>query len=75
MVQAKFGMPAVAGRQMEVFSTAVLLATHSPPAVPPQARVARPHGAHVRHLLRGLPRCAFLLSLHPFLGLVHVRKA
>ena len=34
MVQAKFGMPAVAGRQMEVFSTAVLLATHSPPRSP-----------------------------------------
>ncbi len=34
MVQAKFGMPAVAGRQMEVFSTAVLLVTHSPPRSP-----------------------------------------
>ena len=34
MVQAKFGMPAVAGRQMEVFSTAVLLATQSPPSSP-----------------------------------------
>ena len=37
MVQAKFGMPAVAGRQMEVFSTAVLLATHSPPRSPRKA--------------------------------------
>jgi phosphoenolpyruvate carboxylase len=34
MVQAKFGMPAVAGRQMEVISTAILLATQSPPSSP-----------------------------------------
>ena len=34
MVQTKFGIPAVAGRQMEVLSTAVLLATLSPPKPP-----------------------------------------
>lgn len=34
MVQTKFGIPAVAGRQMEVLSTAVLLATLSPPKLP-----------------------------------------
>ena len=34
MIQAKFGSLAVAARQMEVFSTAVLLATLSPPKPP-----------------------------------------
>jgi len=34
MVQAKFGIPGVAGRQMEVLSTAVMLATLSPPKLP-----------------------------------------
>ena len=37
MVQTKFGIPAVAGRQMEVLSTAVLLATLSPPKPPRKA--------------------------------------
>ena len=34
MVQAKFGIPQVAQRQLEIFSTAVLLATESPPPHP-----------------------------------------
>ncbi|KAK9799807.1 hypothetical protein WJX73_001098 [Symbiochloris irregularis] len=31
MIQAKFGIPAVAQRQLEIYTTAVLLATKSPP--------------------------------------------
>lgn len=34
MVSAKFGIPAVAQRQMELYTTAVLLATVSPPKPP-----------------------------------------
>ena len=34
MVQIKFGTPQVAQRQLEIFSTAVLLATESPPRSP-----------------------------------------
>lgn len=34
MIQAKFGLAAVAERQLETFSTAVLLATESPPKPP-----------------------------------------
>lgn len=34
MVQNKFGIPQVAQRQLEIFSTAVLLATESPPMRP-----------------------------------------
>eukprot|EP00884_Botryococcus_braunii_P017055 jgi/Botrbrau1/4032/Bobra.0016s0039.1 len=34
MVQAKFGIPAVAQRQLEIYTTAVLLATKSPPEPP-----------------------------------------
>ena len=34
MVQNKFGIPQVAQRQLEIFSTAVLLATESPPMSP-----------------------------------------
>ena len=34
MVQAKFGIPAVAQRQLEIYTTAVLLATVAPPKPP-----------------------------------------
>ena len=34
MIQAKFGLAAVAERQLETYSTAVLLATESPPTPP-----------------------------------------
>ena len=34
MIQAKFGLAAVAERQLETYSTAVLLATESPPKPP-----------------------------------------
>ena len=34
MVQNKFGTPQVAQRQLEIFSTAVLLATELPPSSP-----------------------------------------
>ena len=34
MVQAKFGIPAVAQRQLEIYTTAVLLATRTPPKPP-----------------------------------------
>ena len=34
MIQAKFGLVAVAERQLETYSTAVLLATESPPKPP-----------------------------------------
>jgi len=34
MIQAKFGLAAVATRQLETYSTAVLLATESPPTPP-----------------------------------------
>ncbi len=34
MIQAKFGLAAVATRQLETYSTAVLLATESPPKPP-----------------------------------------
>lgn len=40
MVQTKFGIPAVAGRQMEAYTTAVLEATLSPPA-PARSQEAR----------------------------------
>lgn len=40
MIQAKFGLVAVAERQLETYSTAVLLATESPPK--PPRYVARP---------------------------------
>lgn len=36
MIQAKFGLAAVAERQLETYSTAVLLATESPPKPPRQ---------------------------------------
>jgi phosphoenolpyruvate carboxylase len=41
MVQAKFGMPVIATRQMEIFSTAVLQATLAPPP-PPKNPAWRP---------------------------------
>ena len=39
MIQAKFGLAAVAERQLETYSTAVLLATESPPKPPRYARL------------------------------------
>lgn len=38
MIQAKFGLVAVAERQLETYSTAVLLATESPPKPPRSVR-------------------------------------
>ena len=43
MIQAKFGLAAVAERQLETFSTAVLLATESPPKPPRYHRFAPLH--------------------------------
>lgn len=39
MIQAKFGLAAVAERQLETYSTAVMLATESPP-MPPRSDFA-----------------------------------
>lgn len=38
MIQAKFGLPQVAVRQLEIYTTAVLLATMHPPQPPPEEK-------------------------------------
>lgn len=43
MIQAKFGLVAVAERQLETYSTAVLLATESPPKPPRYPAPPSPH--------------------------------
>ena len=55
MIQAKFGLPGIALRTLEVYTTATLEATLATPA-PRRARLARGDGAAVVERARGVPR-------------------
>ena len=54
MIQAKFGLPGLALRTLEIYTTATLEATLTPPAPAPD-RVARADGRAGRHARGGLP--------------------
>ena len=70
MIQAKFGLVAVAERQLETYSTAVLLATESPPKPPRSATPPPLLHMHSSCVARHQVCCDFntrpsMNSLHP----------